>query len=94
VFAGCDLIAVGVLEAARLLGIPVPGELSVVGFDDTGLAASSAPPLTTVHQPILEMGEAAVTTLFRLAASGGSPVHRVELATHLVVRASTGRPAS
>src|SRR5206468_2103362 len=77
VFAGCDLIAVGVLEAARRLELAVPGRLSVVGFDDTGLAASSAPPLTTVHQPILEMGEAAVATLFRLAASGSSPIHRV-----------------
>jgi LacI family transcriptional regulator len=94
VFAGCDLIAVGVLEAARRLGLRVPGDVSVVGFDDTGLAASSAPPLTTVHQPILEMGEAAVTTLFRLAASGTSPVHRVELATELVVRASTAPPAA
>jgi LacI family transcriptional regulator len=43
-----------------------------------------------VHQPIVEMGEAAVTTLFRLAASGTAPVHRVELATSLVVRGSTG----
>jgi LacI family transcriptional regulator len=90
VFAGCDLIAVGVLEAARRLGLTVPDRLSVVGFDDSGLAASSAPPLTTVHQPIVEIGEAAVTTLFRLAASGTAPVHRVELATQLVVRASTG----
>lgn len=89
VFAACDLIAVGVLEAARRLGLAVPDEVSVVGFDDTGLAAASAPPLTTVHQPILEMGEAAVTALFRLAASDVPPVHRVELATHLVVRAST-----
>jgi LacI family transcriptional regulator len=93
VFAGCDLIAVGVLEASRRLGLAVPDQVSVVGFDDTGLAASSAPPLTTVHQPIIEMGEAAVTTLFRLAASGAFPVHRVELATHLVVRASTAPPA-
>jgi LacI family transcriptional regulator len=94
VFAACDLIALGVLEAARRLGLAVPGDVSVVGFDDTGLAASSAPPLTTVHQPILEMGEAGVSTLFRLAASGTSPVHRVELATHLVVRASTAPPAA
>ena len=93
VFAGCDLIAVGVLEAARRLRIGVPDELSVVGFDDTGLAASSAPPLTTVHQPILEMGHAAVGTLFRLAGSHTPSVHRVELATHLVVRSSTAAPA-
>lgn len=92
VFAGCDLIAVGLLEASRRLGIAVPDELSVVGFDDSGLAASSAPPLTTVHQPIVEMGRAAVGTLFRLAAADVPPVHRVELATHLVVRSSTAPP--
>ena len=92
VFAGCDLIAVGLLEAARRLGVAVPDRLSVVGFDDSGLAASSAPPLTTVHQPIVEMGRAAVGTLFRLAAADAPPVHRVELATHLVVRSSTAPP--
>ena len=88
IFAGSDLAALGVLEAARRLRISVPEQLSVVGFDNTGVAASSAPPLTTVHQPILQIGEAAVRTLFRLASGDAAP-KRVELATHLVVREST-----
>jgi LacI family transcriptional regulator len=88
IFAGSDLAALGVLEAARRLHISVPEQLSVVGFDNTGVAASSAPPLTTVHQPILQIGEAAVRTLFRLASGDAAP-KRIELATHLVVRAST-----
>lgn len=89
IFAGCDLAALGVLEAARRMGRAVPTELSVVGFDDTGSAAFSPPPLTTVHQPILEIGGAAVSTLFRLAAGEAPPTKRIELATHLVVRSST-----
>ena len=88
IFAGSDLTALGVLEAARRLRISVPEQLSLVGFDDTGVAASSAPPLTTVHQPILQIGEAAVRTLFRLASGDAAP-KRIELATHLVVRSST-----
>lgn len=88
IFAGSDLAALGVLEAARRLRISVPDQLSIVGFDNTGVAASSAPPLTTVHQPILQIGEAAVRTLFRLASGDAAP-KRIELATHLVVREST-----
>ncbi len=88
IFAACDLAALGVLEAARRLRISVPEQLSLVGFDNTGIAASSAPPLTTVHQPILQIGEAAVRTLFRLASGDPAP-KRIELATHLVIRSST-----
>lgn len=90
IFAGSDLAALGVLEAARRMRISVPEELSIVGFDNTGIAASSAPPLTTVHQPILQIGEAAVRTLFRLASGEAAP-KRIELATHLVVRSSTAK---
>jgi LacI family transcriptional regulator len=63
----------------------------VVGFDDTPVARLAAPPLTTVRQPLREMGAVAVRTALRLAA--GEPVdsHHVELATELVVRASTAR---
>ncbi len=92
VFAGSDQIAFGVLEAARRAGLTVPGDLSVVGFDDTYAAASAAPPLTTVHQPLREMGALAVQTLLRLAAGQPLTTHHVELATHLVVRASTAPP--
>jgi LacI family transcriptional regulator len=89
IFAGSDPIAFGVLEAARRVRLRVPEDLSVVGFDDTYAAASTSPPLTTVHQPLREMGALAVETLLRLCA--GEPVasHHVELATRLVERATT-----
>jgi LacI family transcriptional regulator len=89
VFAGCDPIAFGVLEAARLHGTSVPDDLSVVGFDDTYVAAWSSPPLTTVHQPLQEMGRAALRVLRNFADGSAPDTHHVELATHLVVRGST-----
>ncbi len=92
IFAGADITAMGVLEAARRLGISVPDELSVVGFDDTVLARSSSPNLTTVHQPIADIGRTAVGALLRLARGESFATKRVELATHLVVRDSTAPP--
>jgi LacI family transcriptional regulator len=92
IFAGSDVSAMGVLEAARRLGISVPDELSVVGFDDTILARTSTPPLTTVHQPIADIGRTAVSTLLRVSAGEPQTTKRVELSTHLVVRASTAPP--
>lgn len=91
VFAGSDEIAFGVLEAARRAGLRVPEDLSVVGFDDTYAALSASPPLTTVHQPLREMGALAVQTLVRLCAGETLASHHVELATRLVVRDSTAR---
>jgi LacI family transcriptional regulator len=92
VFAGSDETALGVIEAARVRGLRIPNDLSVVGFDDTPVARLAAPPLTTVRQPLREMGAVAVRTALRLAA--GEPVdsHHVELATQLVVRQSTAPP--
>ncbi|MBB2976928.1 LacI family transcriptional regulator [Microbacterium endophyticum] len=92
IFAGSDISAMGVMEAARRRGIRVPEELSVVGFDDTVLARSSAPNLTTVHQPIADIGRTAVNALLRLARGETFATKRVELATHLVVRDSTAPP--
>ncbi|MFG1667883.1 LacI family DNA-binding transcriptional regulator [Streptomyces sp. Y7] len=92
VFAGNDLEAFGVIEAARVRGLRVPEDVSVVGFDDTAAAGTSAPPLTTVRQPFVEIGRAALRTLLRLAAGEPLDSHRVELATQLVVRASTAAP--
>jgi LacI family transcriptional regulator len=89
VFAGSDQIAFGVLEAARQGGLRVPEDLSVVGFDDTYAAATCSPPLTTVHQPLREMGALAVQTLQRLCTGESLASHHVELATRLEVRAST-----
>jgi LacI family transcriptional regulator len=92
VFAGCDEVAGGVIEAARARGLRIPDDLSVVGFDDTQTARFSSPPLTTVRQPLREMGGVALRTALRLAAGETLDSHHVELATELVVRRSTAPP--
>ena len=83
----------GVIEAARARGLRVPEDLSVVGFDDTQVARLASPPLTTVRQPLREMGGVALRTALRLAAGEKLDSHHVELATELVVRSSTAPPA-
>lgn len=94
IFAGNDLMALGVLEAARMLGLSVPGDLSVIGYDDLLIARWSGPPLTTIRQPLAEMGEQAA--LLALGAQDGGAVRaaRVDLATSLVVRQSTAPPCA
>ncbi|MDR0960688.1 MAG: LacI family DNA-binding transcriptional regulator [Propionibacteriaceae bacterium] len=90
IIAGDDEIAVGVLRAARTLGVNVPTDLSVVGFDDTPQAMWTNPRLTSVHQPLTSMGRVAVETILTMAA-GHAPVStRIELTTSLTVRESTG----
>jgi LacI family transcriptional regulator len=89
IFAANDEMAAGVVEAARTRGVRVPEDLSVVGFDDTSLARMSAPPLTTVRQPLREMGGVALRTALRLAGGEKIESHHIELATELVVRGST-----
>ncbi|GAA1564267.1 LacI family DNA-binding transcriptional regulator [Kribbella karoonensis] len=91
IFAGSDEVALGILEAARARGLRVPEDLSLVGFDDTEVARLASPPLTTVRQPLREMGAVALRTALQLAA--GEPVvsHHVELATSLIVRGSAAR---
>jgi len=89
VFAANDEIALGVIETARTRGLRVPEDVSVVGFDDTLLARMASPPLTTVRQPLREMGGVALRTALRLADGEKLDSHHVELATELVVRAST-----
>ncbi|MGX5656915.1 LacI family DNA-binding transcriptional regulator [Geodermatophilus nigrescens] len=93
VFAANDQMALGVYEAARRRGLRVPEDLSVVGFDDLPQAQWSSPPLTTVHQPLAQMGTLAARTVLRMVR--GEPVEtpRIELATRLVVRDSTAPPA-
>jgi LacI family transcriptional regulator len=93
IFAACDLAALGVLEAARQVGLRVPRDVSVVGYDDTPAALWSAPPLTTVRQNITGLGRVALRVLVEIA-EGREPVsHRIELATNLVVRQSTAPPS-
>jgi DNA-binding LacI/PurR family transcriptional regulator len=86
ILANTDLLAFGVLGAARELGIDVPGELSVVGFDDVPGAAYSVPPLTTVRQPLEEKGIAAA----RVVLERPEEPTELLLPTELVVRQSSG----
>lgn len=90
VVAGNDEIAIGVLAAAKELGVDVPGALSVTGFDDTQQAEWTTPGLTSVRQPLAGMGRMAVETVLGMA-SGAQPASRhLQLATALTVRDSTG----
>lgn len=89
VFAANDLSAIRTIEVARELGLTVPGDLSVVGFDDIPEAAQATPSLTTVAQPLHEMGAEAVRILLDLL--GGTTRERHErLPARLVVRDSSG----
>lgn len=92
IFAGSDLQAMGVLEAARLLHLQVPAQLSLVGFDDIPLSRWMSPPLTTVRQPLAEMAGTAVRFVLSHWEGVGKQDRSVELATSLVVRESTAPP--
>ena len=93
IFASSDQMALGVYEALRQRGRRVPADMSVVGFDDLPEVRWSSPPLTTVRQPLAEMGLLAARTVLRLAEGDRIESPRVELATDLVVRESTAPPA-
>jgi LacI family xylobiose transport system transcriptional regulator len=93
VLCGSDWQALGVYEAARQTGLDIPRDLSVVGFDDIPNARWCGPPMTTVHQPVIEMGAAAAKLVLALAAGEMLTQTRVELATTLVVRDSTAPPS-
>lgn len=87
-----DSMAVGALQVARSRGLRVPEDLSIVGFDDTVEAAVTHPPLTTVRQPLSELGRMAVDLLFRLMVGQWSEPLHVELATRLTTRSSVAAP--
>jgi LacI family transcriptional regulator len=88
IFASNDVSAFGVMEAATELGLRIPLDLSLVGFDDIPQAAYAHPPLTTVRQPLEEMGRVAARLLLRSMHDADAPAERVELPTRLVVRGS------
>ncbi len=92
VFASSDQMALGAIEALRRRGLRVPEDVSIVGFDDLPEVRWSAPPLTTVRQPLADMGKLAARTVLRQARGEEIESPRVELATQLVVRASTAPP--
>jgi len=92
IFASNDNMAIGALHAAAELGFSVPEQLSIVGFDDSELSRVVTPALTTVRQPLEEMGRMAVSLLSRLIDGQRVETLRIELATRLVVRRSTAPP--
>lgn len=91
-FAASDQMALGAIEALRRRGLRVPEDMSVVGFDDLPEVRWSAPPLTTVRQPLADMGKLAARTVLRLARGEHPDSPRVELGTELVIRSSTAPP--
>jgi LacI family transcriptional regulator len=94
IFASSDQMAFGVYEAVRRRGLRVPDDVSVIGFDDLPEVRWSSPPLTTVHQPLSEMGRLAARTVLRLAEGESVESTGIELATELVVRESTAPPTA
>ncbi|MFI2564501.1 LacI family DNA-binding transcriptional regulator [Paenarthrobacter sp. NPDC018779] len=92
IFAGSDSIALGVLAEARRQHVRIPDDMSLVGFDGTHQAEQSVPPLTSVSQPLQEMGRSALRFILRQMHGEDIDSRRVELATHLVVRESTAPP--
>lgn len=92
VIAMSDAIAFGVLARARSIGLRVPEDLSLIGFDDVDIAALTDPPLTTVHQPVRAKGEAAMRLLLELIAHFDVAEPRTRtFPTKLVIRRSTAR---
>jgi LacI family transcriptional regulator len=91
IFAGSDEQAFGVAEAARATGRRIPEDLSLVGFDDLPISRWFSPPLTTVRQPLAQMGRIAAEMLVGMIEQREPHGRQVELATELVVRSSTAR---
>lgn len=89
-FVASDTMAAGALHALRQAGLRVPEDMAVVGYDDLAAAAQTSPPLTTIRQPISEMGAAAVRALIEQIEEPTAPRTAVRLATTLIIRDSCG----
>jgi LacI family transcriptional regulator len=92
VFACNDLVALGVLSAAREMGLNVPGDLSVMGFDNIDLAGAITPALTTIHVHKTWLGAISVRQLIERASTPQQPKLTITLSTELLVRESVGPP--
>jgi DNA-binding LacI/PurR family transcriptional regulator len=89
VFAASDLLGLGAVAALRAARRAIPGDVAVVGFDDSPLATTTEPNLSSVRQPIEEMGREMARLLVQDIRSPGGPPRRVILDTELVVRGSS-----
>jgi DNA-binding LacI/PurR family transcriptional regulator len=85
-----NLMAIGALKGAKDMGIDVPAQLSIIGFDDSKLSEVVEPPLTVIKQPLKEIGDVAVELLIE-QMEGGNINKTVELKTQLVIRNSCSR---
>lgn len=92
VFASNDVMAMGVMDAVRSRGLRVPEDISILGFDDIPQAASVRPSLTTVRQPLEDMGRLAAQMLLDRIKNPEKEIYRVELPTELIIRNSTMPP--
>lgn len=91
IFASNDLTAFGVLDAIHETGLRIPEDISVVGFDDIPLASLAYPKLTTVRQPLVQIGQVAVRLLLEKLENPEKEARRVTLATELIVRDSSAK---
>jgi LacI family transcriptional regulator len=93
IFAANDLSAFGAMDVIRARGLDMPGDISILGFDDIPHAQIAWPKLTTVRQPLAQMGRVAARLLLDQIEQPGRPVRRVTLSTELVIRDSCAPPA-
>ena len=93
IMCGNDVLATGALQGAKKMGLRVPEDVSITGFDDIELASIASPELTTVHVPHREMGKRAAEMLIDMV-NGTPPAKSIELETTLCIRQSLGPPAS
>jgi LacI family transcriptional regulator len=92
IFASNDVMAFGVMEAVRDHHLRIPEDISIIGFDDVPQATQVHPPLTTVRQPLEQMGHAAARLLLEIIQDHDRPPQRIELPTELAIRATTQKP--
>lgn len=92
IFCASDEMAVGAMNAAADLGLNVPADVSIAGFDDIEVAEYCRPALTTVHQPRTAIGEKAMLAMLQVLKGNEAEVSRTVLPHHLVIRSSVGKP--
>jgi len=92
IFASNDAMAMGVMDAVRNRGLGFPEDISIVGFDDVPQASLVRPALTTVHQPLEQMGRVATQMLLDRLKRPEQEINRIELPTELIIRGSTSSP--